>query len=135
MNVMRILLGKLKDGDTLGTPVRGKEFIVKHISEAEVLLVIGKNRRTAIRSPLVAQHSPNPLQPSQYLAPPTRIETMFPAPLVLTSLTHPACQTRMKVIKRESSTTRLRHNLVYGASQPGGCKWQFANSQSSATAV
>ena len=48
MNVMRILLGKLKDGDTLGTPVRGKEFIVKHISEAEVLLVIGKNRRTAI---------------------------------------------------------------------------------------
>lgn len=48
MNVMRILMGKLKDGDILVTPVQGKEFIVKHISEVEVILVIGKSRRTAI---------------------------------------------------------------------------------------
>ena len=48
MHVMRILMGKLKDGDTLGTPVQGKEFTVKHISEIDLQLVIGKSRRTTI---------------------------------------------------------------------------------------
>lgn len=48
MNVMRILMGKLKDGDKLGTPARSKEFTVEHISGAEVVLLIGKGRETKI---------------------------------------------------------------------------------------
>jgi len=50
MNVMRILMGKLKDGDKLGTPVQSKEFIVKHISEVGAILLIGKGRKTTIPS-------------------------------------------------------------------------------------
>jgi len=48
MNVMRILMDKLKDGDILVTPVQSKKFIVKHVSEAEVILLIGKGWRTPI---------------------------------------------------------------------------------------
>lgn len=48
MNVMRILMGKLKDGDILVTPVQSKRFIVEHISEAEVILLIGEGWRTTI---------------------------------------------------------------------------------------
>ncbi len=45
---MGILMSELKDGDKLGTPVQNKEFIVEHISRAEVILFIGKRRRTTI---------------------------------------------------------------------------------------
>ncbi len=48
MNAMRILMGKLKDGDKLVTPVRSKEFIVEHISETEVMLIIGEGWRNTI---------------------------------------------------------------------------------------
>jgi len=48
MNVMRILMGKLKDGDILATPVQSKRFIVEHISEAEVIILIGEGWKTTI---------------------------------------------------------------------------------------
>ncbi len=48
MNVMSILIEKLKDGDKLGTPAQNKEFTVAHISGAEVVLLIGKERETTI---------------------------------------------------------------------------------------
>ena len=48
MNVMEVLLGKLKDGNVLVTPVRSKKFIVEHISEVEVTLLIGKAWRITI---------------------------------------------------------------------------------------
>lgn len=48
MNVMKMLMGKLKDGDKLGTPVQSKEFTLKHISEVEVTILIGKGRKTTI---------------------------------------------------------------------------------------
>jgi len=50
MNVIKILMGKLKDGEKLGTPVRSKEFIVKHISKVGAILLIGKGRKTTIPS-------------------------------------------------------------------------------------
>ena len=48
MNVMRTLMGKLKDGDKLGTPVQNKEFIIEHISGDQVILLIGNRRKTSI---------------------------------------------------------------------------------------
>lgn len=48
MNVMKILMGKLKDGDKLVTPVRRKEFIVEHISETKTILMVGRGRRTVV---------------------------------------------------------------------------------------
>jgi hypothetical protein len=48
MNVMSILMGKLKAGDVLVTPVRAKKFKVESISPSSITLILGKKWRTPI---------------------------------------------------------------------------------------
>lgn len=51
MNVMHILLGKLKKGDILRTPSQGKEFKIGDISNTNITLVLGeKGTKTLIPS-------------------------------------------------------------------------------------
>lgn len=48
MNVMSLLMGKLKAGDILVTPVRRKEFKIESISPSGITLILGKKWRTPI---------------------------------------------------------------------------------------
>lgn len=48
MNVMSLLMGKLKAGDILVTPIQGKKFKVESISPSGITLILGKKWRTPI---------------------------------------------------------------------------------------
>jgi len=48
MNVMSLLMGKLKAGDILVTPIQGKKFKVESISPSGITLILGKKSRTPI---------------------------------------------------------------------------------------